>query len=349
MKTKISALVLFALAGLGACGGSDSTSTARTKNAAITTTSVSAATCTVRVKNYVVTPCLPYTYMKTEWYNSTKKITNSFSTKSSQNGSPTHILTSSWLGGNPTRAYVTYTLTDGGVIGPFFVPFSANTNLTLTVNYSAPATTTTTTLPVDMTNCVLSVQNNVITPCRKFKTNSLEWWDDSKPVSGLTGGTTVSLRSVENLAEHPVEGATRVRVNFTFPDGTSTQPVFIPYPTNSLITVNAPMIAAPTTTTTTTLVVSSYKCLLSITGNKITPCKQFKSVSYQWGNSSQITSGKMSATFQNSPMTLDLSSMSPNPGTTRVIISFVLIDGKTTDTAVVAMNGGTSQLSTMAK
>lgn len=348
---KLAVVALSALLGLASCGGTESGTVARTKNAAITTTSIGAPACAVRVRGYVVTPCRPYTSMKTEWYDSTKKIVNAYSSKSWQVAQLTHTLTSSWLGGNPTRAYVTYTLDDGGSIGPFFVPYSASTNVTLSINYSSPATTTTTTLPIDTANCVLSVQNNVITPCRKFTSDSIQWWNDTRALSGTTGGSTVTPRSSLDLgSEYPSAGSTRVLVTFTFPDGASTQSVYVPFPAVSPITVKAPMIAAPTTTTSTSTTLAPYNCVLTVRARTVTPCKQMKSVSYQWWNDTKAISGTLSSFFnQYSPISFDLGAAFPNNGTTQALVSFVLVDGKSTQAVLVPMSGGTTQVSTMAR
>lgn len=315
------------------------TTSTTTSTVPVTTLStVPAATCVVKVQGYIVTPCLQYKTMTTEWYDDTKKVVDGYSSKTSDTLLTTHSLRSSWMGGNPTRALVSYTLANNGVIGKFFVPYAANTDISLNVPYSvAPPMTTTTTLPTAV--CAIRVSGYTVTPCRPYKYMRTEWYDDSsKIINGYSSDTDENTSVSQSLRASWMGGnPTRAFITYTLGDGAVIGPFFVPYAPNTDTSIRVAYTVPPPTTTTLPPV-----CKLTIRYTYVTTCKPFRTESHQWWNESASLSGTIGGTTGTARSSIEL--RFPNAGTTRALVTFNFTDGTSVGPLFIPTNSSYTQL-----
>jgi hypothetical protein len=280
--------------------------------------------------------------MKIEWFDSAKKSTGETNSISFTSPAQTHVLSSSWVSGNPSWANVTYTLNNGGVIGPFFVQYSRLVNTTIPVRYSSPATT----LP-PLNTCVIITKRNFVAACRPFRSVLYQWWDAKQALSVKQSTSGYGTQNWDMTMSNRPPGATQVQVQFYFPDNLYTDPIFLSYPpadyTSRKVSQNRVQESPDNSEGG-----PGYTCSIAVQLNTVIACKQFSSLTYHFARGNEKLSTLIPVHYTYPTISYDLTS-TPFPNAEYALATFVLIDGKTTDPVRIPLNGAPTRVLTMAR
>jgi hypothetical protein len=180
------------------------------------------------------------------------------------------------------RVHVNLQFTDGTFTASHDFPLK-DTKLFAIATAYITVPTTTTTLPAGQP-CEITVEASVMRACGKFKSRTDQWWDNSKALSGLSGGSTVLAKDTVNFSERGApSNATRVLISIDLIDGRKISPIFIPYGNPAKVTIMAPTVVPPTSSTLP-------PCKISIDSKGyLTPCRPFVSYEYRMCNDTRCS------------------------------------------------------------
>jgi hypothetical protein len=344
-------LALVALVGLAACTETSPSSEPRTKNAALatTTTPTPASTtilattttpCVISMTGNVFKACKPYKRIYYKFFSGQAAISGE-------------------LGGYSTNPAVTWTEEN-------FASGSMPTiSVKVALDYADGTKMPWTQFPLDLSGrsprvslatgaaCVPVMDRVIFRACKPYKRIYYKFFSGQAAISGGLGGYSTNPAvtwTEENFASRSLPTIT-VKVALDYADGTKMPETLFPIDLSSILaaTVASPPAAtttttttpkaAPTTTvnvTTTTSPANQPTCTISWDGARLTACKQFRELRYQYFGANGPLSGQLGASRPNNLSSSNIS-MSPFQGSKSVRISIPFLDGSAVSNVDVAI------------